>query len=120
MKNKLFRHSLTAMAVIASMGLATPVFADNTTSNIVGQISASDYSQYKIVLKDPKTGLTREIQLSDSGSFRFAQLPTGEYDIQVSKNGVVVAEEKTRLSLGSNSTLDFDFLAADGTERIEV
>jgi hypothetical protein len=116
----IFQKSLAAAAVSAAIGFANPVFADNTTANITGSIIASDYTQYRVTAKDPKTGLSREVGVSSEGSFRFAQLPTGIYDITVTKNGVVVAEQQARLSLGSNTGLEFDFLADDGTERIEV
>ena len=115
-----FRKSVAALAVAASIGFISPVMADNTTASINGTIIANDYGQYKVVAKDPKTGLTREVSVSDGGSFRFAQLPTGVYDVVVTKDGKVVAEQKARLSLGSNTGLEFDFLALDGTERIEI
>jgi hypothetical protein len=115
-----FRKRIAAVAVAASLGLATPALADNTTANINGSISATDYSQFKVTVKDPKNGYSREVSITDNGSFRFAQLPTGDYLITVTKNGVVVAEDSARLTLGSNASVTFDFLAEDGTERIEV
>lgn len=115
-----FRKRIAAVAVAASLGLATPALADNTTANINGSISANDYSQFKVTVKDPKTGYSRDVSINDNGSFRFAQLPTGDYLITVTKNGIVVAEDTARLTLGSNTSVAFDFLAEDGTERIEV
>ncbi|MDO6838851.1 TonB-dependent receptor plug domain-containing protein [Paraglaciecola chathamensis] len=120
MKQTTFRRSITALAVAASLGFALPAFADNTTANISGSINANDYSQYTVIAKDPATGLERVIAVSDEGSFRFAKLPTGTYDISVMKGDTVVAEQKTRISLGSNTSLAFDFIENDGTERIEV
>lgn len=115
-----FRKSLAALAVAAAIGFMSPVMADNTTASINGTIIASDYGQYKVLAKDPKTGLSREVGVSEEGSFRFAQLPTGVYDVVVTRNGKVVAEQTAVLTLGSNTGLEFDFFAADGTERIEV
>ena len=83
MKNTSFRRSITALAVAASLGFALPALADNTTANISGSINANNYSEYTVTAKDPATGLEREISVSDEGSFRFAKLPTGVYDIQV-------------------------------------
>lgn len=115
-----FRKSITALAVAASMGLSLPALADNTTSNIVGTISANDFSQYTVTATDPTTGYSREISVSDTGQFRFAKLPTGEYKVVISKNGTIVAEDTLRVTLGSNTAANYDFLSADGTERIEV
>jgi hypothetical protein len=115
-----FKKSAAALSVAACLGLSLPAVADNTTSNIVGSIKANDYSQYTVTATDPKTGYSRQISVSDEGTFRFSKLPTGEYDIVISKNGEVVATDKLRVALGSNANADFDFLSADGTERIEV
>jgi hypothetical protein len=115
-----FKKSAAALSVAACLGLSMPAFADNTTSNIIGTINANDYSQYTVTATDPKTGYSREISVSSDGGFRFSKLPTGEYDIVVAKNGTIVAQDKLRVSLGSNAAANFDFMSSDGTERIEV
>ena len=115
-----FKKNLTALAVVASLGLSIPAFADNSSANISGTISVSDNSQYTVTATDPKTGLSREVSLGNDGSFRFSKLPTGLYDIKVSKNGQVVAQDQARITIGSNASLNFDLLSQDGTERIEV
>ncbi|MEP1869830.1 MAG: carboxypeptidase regulatory-like domain-containing protein [Paraglaciecola sp.] len=117
---QIFKGNVKALAVAVALGLSAPVLADSITSNISGSISANDYSQYVVTASDPKTGLKREVAVNQSGEFRFAQLPTGIYEITVTKNGAVVAKQQARLSLGSNTGLEFDFLKEDGTERIEV
>ncbi|WP_438862763.1 TonB-dependent receptor [Neptunicella sp.] len=114
-----FKKSVTALAVAASLGLAMPAVAANSTSNIVGTIVAQDYSQYTVTASEPSTGYSREISINSDGSYRFSQLPTGEYDITVMKNGQVVGQDKVRVKLGSNSTSNFDFVTS-GTEVIEV
>jgi hypothetical protein len=115
-----FKKSAAALSVAACLGFSLPALADNTTSNIVGTISANDYSQYTVTASEPKTGYSRQISVSDTGQFRFAKLPTGEYNIVISKNGKVVSEDKLRVTLGSNTTANFDFLDSAGVERISV
>ncbi len=115
-----FKKSISALAVATSLGLAIPAYADNTTANITGAITANDYSQYAVTATNPKTGVSRNVSVSDSGSFRFSQLPTGQYDITITKNGALVAKDTARITLGSNASLEFNFLTDEGTEVIEV
>jgi len=108
MKNNLnFKKKLTVAAVIASMGLCVPVFADNTTSNIVGKIESSNLSGITATAKNPKTGYKRTIDIDSSGSYRFSKLPSGTYEVTIQQNGNVVAKDTFTVSLGSNTSADF-------------
>ncbi|MGO2374606.1 MAG: carboxypeptidase-like regulatory domain-containing protein [Pseudoalteromonas prydzensis] len=115
----IFRKSITAIAVTTSLGLALPAAA----SDVVGSIeNISDVSSYTVRVTNPATGLERTLSVSEGGTFRFASLPSGNYEIQVIKNGNVVAEDTVRVSLGANSRANFDLSQAssDGVERIQV
>ncbi|MFC0050440.1 TonB-dependent receptor [Rheinheimera tilapiae] len=116
-----FKRSLAAVAVSAILGLPGAVYAADT-SNILGSVKGLNSSQsYSVKVKDPKTGFSREVSLDNAGNFRVSQLPIGEYQIEVTANGKVVAQDKVRLSLGSNSVASFALNRPnDGTEVIEV
>lgn len=116
-----FKRSLAAVAVSAILGLPAAVYAADT-SNILGSVKGLSSSQsYTVKVKDPKTGFSREVSLDNTGNFRVSQLPIGEYQIEVTANGKVVAQDKVRLSLGSNSVASFALNQPnDGTEVIEV
>lgn len=117
--NKSWRRGVVALAVTAALGLcSTAVLAAG--EGIVGtiEVGSGSISDYSVSIKNPQTGYSREIQLTDS-SFRFTQLPVGEYEVTVSKNGTVVAKDTVRVSLGANAVASFD-LNTSGAETIEV
>ncbi|MBN7819375.1 TonB-dependent receptor [Bowmanella yangjiangensis] len=116
--NKTFNRHLTALAIAAALGISAPALANNT-SNIVGSVKAERLDDLQVTAKDPQTGYSRQIEISESGSFRFAQLPPGNYEIQITRDGAVLATQTVRLSLGVNASPSFD-LSADSAERIEI
>ncbi len=107
------------MAVVASLGLCTPVFsADNTTSNIVGTVEASNLSGLTATARNPKTGYNRTIDVNSDGSYRFSKLPSGTYEITIKQNGEVVGKDTFTVSLGSNTTADFELETNQNVVRI--
>lgn len=115
----IFRKSITAIAVSASLGLALPAVA----SDVIGTVNnINDNSSYTVKVKNPATGLERTLSISSEGTFRFASLPTGSYEIQILKGDAVVAEDRVRVSLGANSKANFDLNSFDssGPEVIQV
>ena len=115
----MFRKSITAIAVTASLGLALPASA----SDVIGSVqNVANTSSYTVKVKNPATGLERTLNISENGTFRFASLPSGNYDIQILKDGNIVAEDKVRVSLGANSKANFDLasVANSGPEVIQV
>jgi hypothetical protein len=101
------------------MGTSSLAMANNVTSNIVGTVEAQSYQGYTITVSNPQTGYQRQIDVDSDGTYRFAQLPPGNYVLEVSQNGQVVAKDEVRVTLGSNARANFDLLTS-GTERIEV
>ena len=84
----IFKKSITAIAVSASLGLALPAVA----SDVIGTVNnINDNSSYTVKVKNPATGLERTLNISSEGTFRFASLPTGSYEIQILKGDAVVA-----------------------------
>lgn len=115
----IFRKSITALAIATSLGLTLPAVA----SDVIGSIeNISNVTSYSVKVKNTATGLERTLSVSESGTFRFASLPSGSYGIQVLKDGNVVAEDTVRVSLGANSRANFDLSQTvdEGVERIQV
>jgi len=110
------KKSLLALSVATLLGLPATSFAED----IVGTVKATSYSGFKVSVKNTATGLSREVSLGDSGAFRISALPSGEYDLTITKDGKVVTTDKVRVSLGSNTSASYDLAAADGTEVIQV
>lgn len=116
---RLFKRSLAALAVSSLLGLASSAYAADT-SNIVGSVKGISAAGVTIKVKNPKTGFDRTIAVDNTGSFRFSQLPIGDYEIEVISGNAVVAKDKVRLSMGSNAVAAFDVNKSSDTEVIQV
>ena len=71
----------------------------NTAGAVTGQATAGD----TITVSNSSTGFSRTITVDSSGSYRFSQLPTGQY--QVSRNGG--APRTVTVNVGTASNVDF-------------
>ena len=79
----------------------------NTAGNVVGKAAAGD----TITITNPATGFSRTITVGSDGSYRFAQLPTGSY--QVSRNGG--AARDVNVNVGTSANVDFVSQSASGS-----
>ena len=77
----------------------------NTAGAVNGKASAGD----TITLTSPTTGYSRTVTVGADGNYRFAQIPTGQY--QVSRNGGT--PRNVPINVGTTSNVDF--VAADAT-----
>lgn len=108
MRRTTFKRSITAIAVAASIGIASPVFADASSGSIYGQAEVGKI----ITIKNAATGFVRDVAVSESGRFNFKQLPVGKYEVSDGTKTFTVT-----VSIGTGSSVQF---ATDDAERIEV
>lgn len=122
MIKKSWRKGVVALAVSAALGVASVnVYASGeSTGNVVGALSGAPAGTYTVVIKNDATGFNREVSVQADGSFRFTQLPVGEYQVVVSREGKVVAQDNIRVTLGGTSAARFDLASRGGAEVIEV
>ena len=60
-----------------------PLALPASASDVVGSVqNVKNTSSYTVKVKNPATGLERTLNISENGTFRFASLPSGNYDIQ--------------------------------------
>ena len=71
----------------------------NTGGNVVGSAAAGD----TITITSPATGFSRTITAGADGNYRFAQLPSGQY--QISRNGG--APRTVTVNVGTSANIDF-------------
>ena len=71
----------------------------NTAGAVTGRATAGD----TITIANSATGFSRTITVDSSGSYRFSQLPTGQY--QISRNGT--APRNVTVNVGSSANVDF-------------
>lgn len=118
------RKTIVAASIAATLGfgISGVAFADNTTSTINGVLSVSGAkaNEYTATAHDPKTGLTRNVEIGADGNFRFAKLPFGTYEVTIHKGDNVVAKDNVTVTLGVNANAKFDVKAASGMEVLSV
>lgn len=102
MASNSMRSSLKRSALAVAMGLcfAGGVQAQtNTAGAVTGRAAAGD----TITVTNPATGFSRTITVDSSGTYRFSQLPTGQYT--VTRNGG--AARNISVNVGTASNVDF-------------
>ena len=91
---KAFKHSLTAAAVIVSLGLAMPALAAD--GDVVGKsVSAEGAVLAEVTIKivNLATGLTRTVVSDAVGHYRLPLVPAGQYSLEATKNGFTVLKQ---------------------------
>jgi len=120
MKNnfsKTFKHSIAAIAVSSVLGMGV-ASADDIVGKV--QLNGASIAGVKVKAVNLATGTTRAVTLNEDGSYRLAKMPSGNYKVTVLKNGVIVAEDTARASLGKNTVTNFDVADQGDTEVIQV
>ena len=111
-----FNHlsrGLKRSALTIALGLCFASGAQ-AQSNTAGAVNGRAISGDTITIINPNTGFSRTITVDSSGSYRFSQLPTGQY--QVSRNG---GEART-VTVNVGGATNVDFSAAATLDTVEV
>ena len=119
----LMKKSLTAIAVTATLGMATPALAANTNGFITGNAITSEGSTLTgatITIENVDTGLVRTVNTGDNGVFRFPLLPPGTYKVTAEKAGFqTTIQEQVTVGISGKTNIDITLLE-DNVERISV
>ena len=83
MASKQFAKGLKRSALTVALGLCF-VGGVQAQTNTAGAVTGQAVSGDTITITNPSTGFSRTITVGADGSYRFSQLPTGQY--QVSRN----------------------------------
>lgn len=113
----LWRNLLVASATLLACHALAAV--GESTGNVIGSLSNFGEGTYSVNVTDPSTGRSRDVRVQPDGSFRFAQLPVGRYEVTVTKDGRVVARDDFNVTLNANTAARFD-LAQASIEEIVV
>lgn len=118
-----FRRSLLAMAVVSSLSIASaPLLAADSASSgfLTGTAVNADGAQLgnvKITIVNKDTGLTRTVETSGNGNYRFPLLPTGTYSFTAEKDGYLVAkQDNVKVGIGDKTIFDITL----GTSQQEM
>lgn len=101
---KTFKRSLTAVAISTVIGMSSA-----SAEDIKGNVIVTDGTTTGLSVKavNTATNTTRSVDVDADGTYRLSKLPTGSYDVTVSKGSTILAKETIRVSLGNNTTADF-------------
>lgn len=81
-------YSLSAISLtLAGVGIAHAQYTTATLGGTVSDSSGAMVANAKVVVQDLETGLQRQTETGDSGTFSFTALPVGRYQISVEKPG---------------------------------
>lgn len=108
MASNYFAKGLKRSALTVALGLCF-VGGVQAQTNTAGAVSGSAASGDTITITSPSTGFSRTITVGADGGYRFAQLPSGTY--QVSRNGG--APRTVSVNVGTSSNVDFVTAAGD-------
>src|SRR5690606_9807260 len=88
--------------------MAPVVVAQSVTGAVAGRATAGD----QVVVTNPSTGFSRAVTASSDGSYRLAQLPVGDYSVQLVRDGQPVGDAvPVNVGLGGTTTVN---LGTDG------
>ena len=89
------------------------------TGNIVGSLKDLGSGTYTVNATDSSTGRSRTININPNGDFRFSQLPVGQYNLIVSRDGTIIARDNFGVTLNGNTLAVFP-LADQDVELDEI
>ncbi|QSX36896.1 TonB-dependent receptor [Shewanella sedimentimangrovi] len=120
------RKSLAAIAVSSALLLAVPqAMAVDGSSIVKGQVVSGNgaaIADATITLRHKTKGLVYKISTNDKGEYLLRNVPVGEYDIEISKDGFEASHEASvQVVIGQALILDGQLLASGANmERIAV
>ena len=114
----LFGFALLLGLLCQSAAAQTSISGDltGTVTDPTGAVMAN----IKVELRDLQQGTTRSTNTNDAGVYRFALLPGGSYEVDVTATGFQTAARTTTVSIGQVTTLDVKLALGATTERVVV
>ncbi|MGO1892823.1 MAG: carboxypeptidase-like regulatory domain-containing protein, partial [Luteimonas sp.] len=103
------RRAALGLALGACLSAMAPVVvAQSVTGAVAGRATAGD----QVVLTNPATGFSRSVTVGSDGSYRLGQLPVGDYNLAVTRDGQALGQPlEVNVSLGGTTTVN---LGAEG------
>ncbi len=119
------RVFLGTLLVLTLLGLSSTAYAQSQagTGQIVGTIydeSGAVLPGATVTVTNQDTGLTREVESSEAGLYRFVLLPPGRYALVVQRSGFKSTQSEFTVNVGATVTLNATLPVGDVTEVIEV
>jgi hypothetical protein len=75
----------------------------------------------EVIADDPAIGVTRQVVTDDSGRYRIAALPIGDYRLEVHAHGFrTQIRERIRIEVARTATQDFQLQVGDVSQDVTV
>lgn len=120
---KSFNRSFLLGVVLATL-ISVSVSAQVTTTTLSGTIadpSGAAVPGAKVTVTNTDTGLNRTVTSNSTGNYVVADLPYGQYDVKVVKEGFnALNRTGIVLSLGTRQTLDLSLTLGSVTQAVTV
>ena len=115
------RVLLAVVLAFLSTGLLLAQRATATISGIVTDPSAAALPDAAVRATNVNTGVTQAVTTDAQGRYRLAELPVGEYRVQVEKQGFQTAVHTgVEVTVGSESIVDFSMPLGQANQTISV
>ena len=99
------RRSVLCMAL--GLGMASLVGGPALAQAVTGAVAGRADAGAQITVTNTATGQVRSVTVNADGTYRVAQLPVGDYSLQVSRSGQTVgAPVAVAVSLGGTTTVN--------------
>ncbi len=92
-----------ALTVALGLCFAGGVYAQSTVGAINGRATSGD----TVTISNPATGFTRTMTVAGDGSYRFASLPIGQYEVTRKTADGTTATRQARVNVGTAANIDF-------------
>src|SRR3982751_1859233 len=116
--------SLAAMVVVASLLVASPVWAQRTTATIRGTVTDQSKAVVpgaSVTATGQDTGLTRTVVTDRDGAYTFTELPVGRYRVQVELQGFKTSTRTDiALNVADDRAIDLELATGALSESVEV
>jgi len=118
------KKSLIAGAVTAALALSTSAYAANDKGSLTGMILDGQQTAVvgaTVLAVDTKTGFKRSTTVKADGSYRFSQLPVGNYVVTITNDGFeTIKQENVRIQIGTTSMDKSFYRVGSDMEVIQV
>jgi len=105
MKVHSIKRASLSVALAACLGALLPGMA--TAQNVSGAVAGRATAGDQVTVVNSGTGLTRSATVGRDGSYRLGQLPVGNYQLQVSRNGQAVGTPvAVSVAVGGTTTVN--------------
>jgi hypothetical protein len=115
---------LGIVVVLVALAFPTALIAQSATGSIVGSVlddAGAALPGATLTVVNPETGFTRITVASENGSYRFASLPAGTYNLKIELAGfATLTQEGVVLNVSTTRTINVNLRQAQVTENITV